>query len=572
MVLSETVARIFLERVFSTPDWIVWEDYEGGLSKSYTFRSLYDRSELIARSLRKYCLRDREKIVLCLPSSWEALVFGMAALGACLVEVVLDPRLPVSVLVTLLEEVEGRVLVVEGAGFLKKLGEDPRFSKVLASLEKVIVLDDLSEDFVSLNQVPFFREQRDSKFSSEFEDRLSSWSPADIMSMVYTQGISGMPRPVFWTHAQVVQAMEHASRDFGSRIAAQSCVVSCLPTTHAFGKLVLLTSWALGWKYCFRTSWSLQLLEEKELFPSIFFGSTRFFEDWYGELQKKRMGSGKKALYDWAYGVAKKCTRSSWELLPWKDALEYRLVQRFLLQRLVYPWGKHLKMVVCLGGSLPASVQVFFAWHGIAIWEGYGLTETCGWIALREPGKVGFKSWGRLKVDAEGEIWVGTFQGWLATGDLGSISAHGFQFLGRKQDQLWVEGRSVSVVRWETLARFSDWIRQLVLYAHPEFGLVALVTLKSEEVVRYAQDHQILFSAYDRLINHPRILSCVQKSIDTLNESFEPHEKLRRFVILAEALSISRGELSVLGDFFRKKIAETYDLQLKSMDEDEKAE
>jgi long-chain acyl-CoA synthetase len=559
MALSETLARTFLEKVSLDPEQIVWEDYEDSLKKSYTFQSLYEQSRLLACTLMEWNVGAKEKMVLCLPSCWEALVWEMAALGASFVEVVLDPRLPASVLVALLEEVDARVLIVESRSFLATLAEHLPFVRVLAKLQKVIVLEEFKQPSGNPDQKRF----------SEFQEHLFAWLPTDTMSIVYTQGVSGIPRPIAWTHAQVMQAIGHYSRDFGGKTSSrmQELVVSCFPFSHAFGKIILLASLALGWKYCFRKSWSIQTLEEKRLAPTLFFGLPHFFEDWYRELQKKGSSSPKKALYPWAYGVAQQCTGSSWSSLSWKENLEYAFVQRFLLHRLVYPFGKRLKMVVTSAGTLPASIRAFFSWHGILIEEVYGCTETCGWVAdTKGRSKLG----GRWKVDGPGEIWVDTFQGWLSTGDLGSFQDHGLQFLGRKQDRILVQGQAVFLVALETWAGFFPWIHQCVVYGHPEFGLVALLTLRVSEVIAYAQEHQILFSAYDRLIQHPKILAGAQKSIDALNENVQAQERIRRFVILPEALRIARGELSVLGHFFRKKIAENYHLELKSMDEEEK--
>ena len=123
--------------------------------------------------------------------------------------------------------------------------------------------------------------------------------------------------------------------------------------------------------------------------------------------------------------------------------------------------------IISGGATLPADLEAFYNKIGLALIQGYGMTETAALITLNHPfhiapGTIGKTLPGReVKIGADGEILVrgamlsgATWQHgamnareseWLATGDLAEESEHGeFKFLGRKGDVI-VTGAGLNI-------------------------------------------------------------------------------------------------------------------------------
>jgi long-chain acyl-CoA synthetase len=113
--------------------------------------------------------------------------------------------------------------------------------------------------------------------------------------------------------------------------------------------------------------------------------------------------------------------------------------------------------IISGGATLPADLEAFYNKVGLALIQGYGMTETAALVTLNHPfhiapGTIGRTLPGReVKISGDGEILVrgamlsgATWQHgalreregeWLATGDLAEENGHGeLRFLGRKGD------------------------------------------------------------------------------------------------------------------------------------------
>jgi long-chain acyl-CoA synthetase len=136
-------------------------------------------------------------------------------------------------------------------------------------------------------------------------------------------------------------------------------------------------------------------------------------------------------------------------LSPWKRWWRFRSVHRAL--------GWKFWAIISGGATLPADLERFWNQLGLALIQGYGMTETAALITLNHPfrvaqGTIGKALPGReVRLSSEGEILVrgdmlaaSTWQSgkmhpregdWLATGDLAAESTSGdLRFLGRRND------------------------------------------------------------------------------------------------------------------------------------------
>ncbi len=136
-------------------------------------------------------------------------------------------------------------------------------------------------------------------------------------------------------------------------------------------------------------------------------------------------------------------------LPAWKRWWRFRTIHRLL--------GFKFWALICGGATLPPELESFWNGLGLALIQGYGMTETAALVTLNHPFHVGKGTLGRtlpgreIRLSPQGEIQVrgdvlaaGTWRGgrfeprteeWLATGDLGQQEPSGeLRFAGRSGD------------------------------------------------------------------------------------------------------------------------------------------
>jgi long-chain acyl-CoA synthetase len=147
-------------------------------------------------------------------------------------------------------------------------------------------------------------------------------------------------------------------------------------------------------------------------------------------------------------GLAAELERAK-EISIWKRWWRFRRVHRAL--------GWKFWAVISGGASLPVELEEFWRGIGIALIQGYGMTETAALVTLNHPFRIGRGTIGRplpgreVRLSEDGEILVrgemlagATWQNgamrprkgeWLATGDLAVENPSGeLRFAGRKGD------------------------------------------------------------------------------------------------------------------------------------------
>ncbi|HEY8041714.1 MAG TPA: AMP-dependent synthetase/ligase [Polyangiaceae bacterium] len=251
--------------------------------------------------------------------------------------------------------------------------------------------------------------------------------------------------------------------------------------------------------------------------------------------------------------------------------------------------GGRLRFCLSGGAGLKREVKEFLYEYGVLVIEGYGLTETSPTLTLNRPDAFRFDTVGKplpsveLKLAEDGEILARgpsvfggyhkdeaatkeafTHDGWFQTGDVGRFTDDGFlQIVDRKKDILVTAGgKNVPPANIEQ--RFADdpFIAQVVVYGDAKKYLVAGVWLNDAAVEAHLTTLGPSASGEAR---GDAVRALVQQRIDKVNGQLASYETIKRFAVMARALTVDGGLLTPTLKVRRKKVYEAFRDELEAL-------
>ena len=255
-------------------------------------------------------------------------------------------------------------------------------------------------------------------------------------------------------------------------------------------------------------------------------------------------------------------------------------------------FGGNLKQATSGAAPIAKEILEFFYACGAPVLEGYGMTETStvtttSTVADHKLGTVGRPLPGaEVRIADDGEVLVRgrtsssgyygtgdttafgavTDDGWLHTGDLGSLDDDGYLTItGRKKDiMITAGGKNLTPANLENDLKRSRWISQAVMHADRRPYPVALITLDPEEIVHFAREHDLPEDSA-ALSREPKVLELIQGELDRVNENYARVEQIKRFFILDHDLSQETGELTPTLKVKRNVVNEKYADQFEAL-------
>jgi long-chain acyl-CoA synthetase len=271
--------------------------------------------------------------------------------------------------------------------------------------------------------------------------------------IVFTSGTTSEPKGIVHTHANVLSSVSPIEREMNKYRKYERWVhplrfLHTLPLSHVFGQFMGL--------------WLPPLLASEVHFADQV--EARRMTDLIRRERISVLVAVPRVLqllrthllsrFDSLAGEVAQAPKSH-KLLPLKQWWQFRRVHSTL--------GWKFWAVISGGAALPEEIEEFWNRIGIALIQGYGMTETTALVTLNHPFKIAQGTIGKtlpgreVRLSDEGEILVrgdmlagATWQHgairkregeWLATGDLGIQNENGeLKFLGRKGDVIVTSG------------------------------------------------------------------------------------------------------------------------------------
>lgn len=615
LITCPTISQTFLDRVKATPNKIGFQ-YKPTYSeigpidkwKEVTFREFYNEARIVSFGLMGLGIKPGDKIAILSNTRFEWSLCDIAILGASAVTVPIYASNIADDVVYIAEHAEARILILEDSKQLQKILEKRAENPAcLPGVEKIVVLEpsamnlaarylEGTKNVLTLQALKELGRREEIKAPGRFDDNLSAAEPKDRISICYTSGTTGVPKGVILSHDNFMSVLDDTAKCLSPSMEPESeTVLSFLPFSHIFGKIESLAIYTFGWRQVFAENLDKLVANIAEVKPTLLIAVPRIFEKAYSRIQitVDAAGPAQKKLFHWALEVGYRYYGAIWagESPGLKKRLEYEVAKKLVLNKVAQRFGGRLRFAVCGGAPLPRPIGEFFQILGIQILEGYGLTETCAPVAVNTPQNVRFGTVGRpmpevtIKIAEDGEILVksrkvfsGYYKmpeeteqvlraGWFYTGDIGHLDADGFLHItDRKKDIIVTSGgKNIAPQKIENIAKSQKLLTHLVVHGDRRHYLTALVTLDRDQIIRFANENQILFSEYKELIKNPRILALVQKSIDEINKYLSSFETIKKFVILPNEFAVESGDLTPSLKIKRSYINRQYIRELDSM-------
>jgi len=432
----------------------------------------------------------------------------------------------------------------------------------LAEMETVIGMEETPGVRASLPRIVAEAPTLDEAAVARMRSAALAVEPGDLATIVYTSGTTGTPKGVMLSHGNIASDLRGSLARVPTNTAHQA--LSVLPLPHVLERTLSYGYFHEGVRIAYGDPHDLKELlpihrpDIMGVVPRILEKVQEAVEAQIAQLVPHRRAIARKLL-----GAAVSRTRA--RMMGGQDGgLSHRLLAP-LANLLVFPkvhrqlYG--LKYFVAGGAWLNPDVELFFRAAGFDVLQGYGMTETSPVITLNEFHREKIGSVGRplddveVRISGDGEIltrgphvMLGYYKdenatrqifgedGWLHTGDLGSMDADGcVTITGRRKEILVLSnGKNVACAALEHALQRSPYIQQALIVGDGRKFVSALIVPHPENVARIATEHGLVFSSYDELLLARPVVALFREELESLQAGFSSFERAKRFCFLKE--------------------------------------
>jgi long-chain acyl-CoA synthetase len=470
---------------------------------------------------------------------------------------------------------DSRIVICEDGGQVAKIEE---VRDRLEHLEHVLVIDGDPGD--TIDQL---REQGKHGDRAELEKRCEAVSPEDPYTIIYTSGTTGRPKGVVLSHGNcasvgvMVEEIEFINEG--------ELTYLYLPLAHAFALTVQLASFDVGSGIVYFGGDPQQIVPELMQVKATYMPSVpRIFEKIYALAQS--MAEDPEQLKNAVeLGVNINRMRQSNQDIPDELKPAYDRAEEALYGKVRGLFGNSLTKAVSGAAPIAKEILEFFYACGVPVLEGWGMTETTAVGAVNTLENLKFGTVGRampgveFKIAEDGEIltkgpnvfreyWGNpeatketfTDDGWLMTGDLGSLDEDGYlSITGRKKDIIITAGgKNLTPANIENDLKQCRYISQAVMYGDRRPYPVVLITLDPEEIMPWAKQNNLPEDMAE-LVQTDEVREMVQNELDRANAKYARVEQVKKFALLDHDLTQESGMLTPTLKLKRNVVNERYE-------------
>jgi len=552
-----------------------------GQWKSTSSKEYVAQLNKISRGLLKLGVQPNDKIALISTNNrteWNIMDIGIMQLGAQ----------DVPIYPTISEEDYAYVLNHSESKFCF-VSDKEVYDKVMAikgqvdSLKEVYTFDDVEG---AKNWSEVLELGTDESNQSEVQSLMDKVTENDLATLIYTSGTTGRPKGVMLSHKNIASnAINSSTRlplDQGNAKA-----LSFLPVCHIYERMLQYMYQFSGVSVYFAESIETISDNLKEVKPEVMSAVPRLLEKVYDKIIAKGtdLTGIKKMLFFWAVELG--LQYEPYGANGWWYETRLKLARKLIFVKWQEALGGNLRVIASGSAALQPRLARVFNAAGMAVMEGYGLTETSPVVAVNDMRDGGFKIGTvghplpetEVKIAKDGEILVkgpqvmmGYYKdkektdevlnnGFFHTGDIGEIDKEGFlKITDRKKEMFKTSGgKYIAPQVIENVMKQSRFIEQVMVVGEGQKMPAALIQLNEEFVKEWGERKNLhLGSTLSEMVTHQELIDRVQEEIDFYNQKFGNWEKIKRFELTPDVWSIEEEQLTPTMKLKRRVIKERY--------------
>lgn len=413
----------------------------------------------------------------------------------------------------------------------------------------------------------------------------------DTSCLIYTSGTGGVPKGVMLSHGAIISNCKGAYDLLLNLGLDDEKFLSFLPLSHSYEHTAgLMFPLSIKAQIYYAEGVDKLAANMEEVSPTIMTAVPRLYETMHGRIVRgvQQKGGLSEKLFMKAVETGRK--KYEGKRLGLGEALLDPLLTKLVRKKVAGRFGGRLKAMVSGGAPLNYDIGTFFKALDVPLLQGYGQTESAPIISCNLPHRNKIHTVGPkfvdvdLKIAEDGEILVkgelvmqgywnmpdataeAITDGWLHTGDIGEIDEDGYLMITDRKKDIIVNsgGDNIAPQRIEGFLTLQPEIAQAMVYGDRKPHLVALIVPDPDFMADWAKANgkpkDVAALAEDEDFR-----SAIAAAIDRVNEDLSVIERVRRFIVVAEAFSIENEMMTPSMKIRRHVIRENFGDALEAL-------
>jgi len=572
---SPNMAAMFLERVAKSPSREAFRHpaADGQPWGSITWKETGDQVEKLAAGLLALGIESEQRVGIAAGTRVEWILADLAIMCAGGATTTVYPSTMAEDVAYILADSECRIVFAEDDEQVAKLRDN---KAELPRLQKVVVFDGTTDGdwVIGLDDLTVLGEKHLAADPDAVTKAVEALEPDQLATLIYTSGTTGRPKGVRLRHSS--WTYEGAAIQAQGILSEDDLQFLWLPMAHSFGKVLLSTQLACGFATAVDGRVD-KIIDNLAVVKPTFMGAApRIFEKAYARIvtMQAAEGGAKEKIFNQAFKVGLEVERLKRDgrSVPLPLRLQHAVFDRLVFAKIRERFGGRVRFFISGAAALNQEIAEWFHAAGVLILEGYGLTETSAGAFVNHPdhyklGTVGEVFPGsQVRLGEGDEIQIKgpnvmdgyhnlpdetastlTEDGWLRTGDKGSLDADGFLTITGRIKELFKTSGGKYIAPPAIEAKFKaicPYASQFIVFGAERNYCVALVTLDPDALATWAEENGRGGASYADLVASDEVVAMVTGYVDELNSQLNRWETIKKFKLLDHDLTVESGELT----------------------------